>query len=63
MVLGLSLPTRGDVEVYGMRPMEAMGRGLVSAVMQSGGLLKDYTVEETVRLAASLYPIADRSRT
>jgi len=58
MVLGLSLPTRGGVEVYGMRPMEAMGRGLVSAVMQSGGLLKDYTVEETVRLAASLYPIA-----
>jgi ABC-2 type transport system ATP-binding protein len=28
--------------------------------MQSGGLLKDYTVEETVRLAASLYPIARR---
>ncbi|HEY7045038.1 MAG TPA: ABC transporter ATP-binding protein [Nocardioidaceae bacterium] len=56
MILGLSTPTRGDVSVYGLRPVDAMVRGLVSAVMQSGGLLKDYTVEETVQLTASLFP-------
>ena len=32
-----------------------MSRGLVSAVLQTGGLLKDLTVRETVRLTASLY--------
>jgi ABC-2 type transport system ATP-binding protein len=54
MVLGLSAPTEGTVSVYGMPPHRAVELGLVSAVMQTGGLLKDYTVEETVRLVASL---------
>jgi ABC-2 type transport system ATP-binding protein len=56
MVLGLSDPTRGQVSVYGLSPRQAMSYGLVAAVMQTGGLLKDYTVEETVRLTASLFP-------
>jgi len=55
MLLGLSEPTAGSVGVYGRRPREAVALGLVSAVMQTGGLLKDYTVEETVRLTASLF--------
>ena len=55
MLLGLSRPTRGLVEVYGMEPHQAIARGLVAAVMQSGGLLKDLTVAETVRLTASLF--------
>lgn len=63
MVLGLSEPTSGDVSVYGMAPRAAIARGLVSAVMQSGGLLKDLTVAETVRLTASLFadtsPVAE----
>ena len=33
-------------------------RGLVSAVMQTGGLLKDLTVRETLRLTASLYAVS-----
>ncbi len=41
MLLGLSRPTRGAVEVYGMEPHQAIARGLVAAVMQTGGLLKD----------------------
>jgi ABC-2 type transport system ATP-binding protein len=41
--------------VYGRAPQEAVALGLVSAVMQSGGLLKDYTVEETVKLTAVLF--------
>lgn len=55
MLLGLSDPTEGQVRVYGRPPHEAVALGLVSAVMQTGGLLKDYTVEETVRLIAVLF--------
>jgi ABC-2 type transport system ATP-binding protein len=55
MLLGLSNPTEGTVEVYGRPPHEAVALGLVSAVMQSGGLLKDFTVEETVKLTAALF--------
>jgi ABC-2 type transport system ATP-binding protein len=55
MLLGLSNPTEGTVRVYGRPPHEAVALGLVSAVMQNGGLLKDYTVEETVTLIAVLF--------
>ncbi|HEY3531452.1 MAG TPA: ABC transporter ATP-binding protein [Nocardioides sp.] len=55
MVLGLSHPTTGSVEVLGMQPRQAISRGLVSAVMQTGGLLKDLTVRETVQYTASLF--------
>ena len=55
MILGLSQPTAGKVAVFGMHPRRAISRGLVSAVMQTGGLLKDFTVEETARYTASLF--------
>jgi ABC-2 type transport system ATP-binding protein len=55
MILGLGQPDQGSVSVLGMSPSEAVSRGLISAVMQSGGLLKDLTVRETVRLTASLF--------
>ncbi|MCY1143373.1 ABC transporter ATP-binding protein [Actinoplanes sp. Pm04-4] len=55
MLLGLQKPDEGRVEVYGQAPHDAVALGLVSAVMQTGGLLKDYTVEETVRLTAVLF--------
>jgi ABC-2 type transport system ATP-binding protein len=55
MLLGLQKPDEGGVEVYGQAPHDAVALGLVSAVMQTGGLLKDYTVEETVRLTAVLF--------
>jgi ABC-2 type transport system ATP-binding protein len=55
MVLGLSRPTSGDVRVLGLEPRHAIARGLVSAVMQTGGLLKDITVRETVAYTASLF--------
>jgi ABC-2 type transport system ATP-binding protein len=63
MVLGLSRPDRGDISVLGMTPAGAVSRGLVSAVMQTGGLLKDLTVAETVRLTGTLFansrPVAE----
>ncbi|MGZ4452540.1 MAG: ABC transporter ATP-binding protein [Nocardioides sp.] len=55
MILGLSQPTSGTAEVLGMQPRQAIARGLVSAVMQTGGLLKDLTVRETVAYTASLF--------
>jgi ABC-2 type transport system ATP-binding protein len=55
MVLGLTDPTSGQVEVHGMAPRDAVARGLVSAVMQTGGLLRDLTVAETLTLTASLF--------
>ena len=55
MILGLSHPTSGTAEVLGMHPRQAIARGLVSAVMQTGGLLKDLTVRETVAYTASLF--------
>ncbi len=55
MLLGLARPDAGSVSVYGRSPADAIARGDVSAVMQNGGLLKDFTVEETVRYTASLH--------
>src|SRR3954462_4027803 len=63
MVLGLSRPDAGTVEVFGRAPRTAVAEGLVAAVMQSGGLLKDLTVGETVELTAALFahtrPVAE----
>ncbi|MHB8220355.1 MAG: ABC transporter ATP-binding protein [Acidimicrobiales bacterium] len=55
MILGLSEPSVGKVSVYGLEPREAVRRGMVSAVMQSGGLLKDMTVAETVAYVSYLF--------
>lgn len=57
MILGLSRPSLGTAQVYGMAPKQAIGKGLVSAVMQSGGLLKDLTVAETVQYTAHLFSV------
>ncbi|GAC1378660.1 MAG: ABC transporter ATP-binding protein [Marmoricola sp.] len=63
IVLGLSQPTSGSATVLGFEPRQAVVRGLVSAVMQTGGLLKDLTVRETLLYTASLFvesrPVAD----
>jgi ABC-2 type transport system ATP-binding protein len=55
IILGLSQPSSGQVSVLGMHPRQAISRGLISAVMQTGGLLKDLTVSETVEYTASLF--------
>jgi ABC-2 type transport system ATP-binding protein len=55
MILGLGRPDEGTVSVLGMAPSAAIAHGLVSAVMQTGGLLKDLTVRETVALTASVF--------
>ena len=63
IILGLSHPNAGSVAVYGLHPRQAISHGLVSAVLQTGGLLKDFTVAETVQYTASLFtntrPVAE----
>src|SRR5687768_6646003 len=60
MLLGLTRPDAGTVEAYGMESGAAVRAGRVSAVMQTGGLLNDFTVEETVRAIAALHGRSDR---
>jgi ABC-2 type transport system ATP-binding protein len=55
IILGLSQPSSGRVSVLGMQPRQAISRGLISAVMQTGGLLKDLTVRETIEYTGSLF--------
>ncbi|MEU1749712.1 ABC transporter ATP-binding protein [Micromonospora arida] len=55
MLLGLSRPDRGTVRVLGGTPDDAVARGRIAAVLQTGGLLKDLTVGETVRMTAHFY--------
>ncbi len=55
MILGLSDPTAGSVSVLGQSPRTAIAHGLVAAVMQTAGLLKDISVRETLELTGSLF--------
>jgi ABC-2 type transport system ATP-binding protein len=55
MILGLSHPTEGSIQIFGGDARRAVALGRVAAVMQTGGLLKDFTVRETVELTASLF--------
>jgi ABC-2 type transport system ATP-binding protein len=63
MLLGLARPTEGAVRVYGQSPADAIAHGRVAAVMQSGGLLKDMTVAETVKMTSTFFhharPVAE----
>jgi len=55
MMLGLTEPDSGTVRILGSTPDRAISAGRVSAVLQSGGLLSDLTVAETVELVATLH--------
>ncbi|WP_225976631.1 ABC transporter ATP-binding protein [Corynebacterium sp. 5A] len=56
LLLGLTTPSSGEVSICGTTPRQAVSRGQIGAVLQTGGLLPDLTVESTVRLIASTYP-------
>jgi len=56
MLLGLARPTAGSVRIFGQEPADAVALGRVAAVLQTGGLLKDMTVAETVQMTANVYP-------
>jgi ABC-2 type transport system ATP-binding protein len=56
MLLGLLPPDAGTVTVFGLPPHEAIHRGSVGAMLQTGGLLRDLSVRELVAMMAGLYP-------
>ncbi|WP_051423137.1 ABC transporter ATP-binding protein [Arthrobacter sp. MA-N2] len=58
MILGLSAPDQGSVSIFGHTPRGAIARGQVAAVMQTGGLLRDISVRETVQLNAAMFDSA-----
>jgi ABC-2 type transport system ATP-binding protein len=55
MLLGLSEPSAGSLAVLGRRPAAAARSGAIAGVLQTGGLLSDLTVRETVEVIASLH--------
>jgi len=56
IVLGLNKPDAGDVRVFGMTPDQAVQRGAIGAMLQTGELIRDLTVRELLAMMASLYP-------
>lgn len=54
MILGLTQPTSGRVTVFGGTARQAVLKGSVGALLQTGGLLSDTTVGETIRIIASI---------
>jgi ABC-2 type transport system ATP-binding protein len=56
MLLGLLAPDSGSVSVFGMTPSEAVDRGGVGAMLQTGSLIRDLSVRELVAMMAALYP-------
>ncbi len=56
MLLGLSKPDGGDVHVFGMTPKDAIAKGAIGAMLQTGAVLGDLLVRELIDMMASLYP-------
>jgi ABC-2 type transport system ATP-binding protein len=56
MLLGLLEPDAGSVTVFGSQPRQAIDRGAVGAMLQTGSLIRDLSVRELVAMMASLYP-------
>jgi ABC-2 type transport system ATP-binding protein len=56
MLLGLLAPDAGTVSVFGGSPRQAVTRGLVGGMLQTGDLIRDLSVRELIAMMASLYP-------
>ena len=56
MLLGLTRPDAGTIELLGASPNQAVQAGRVGVIFQDGGLLDDFTVGETLRVVASMQP-------
>lgn len=63
MILGLTAPDAGTIEIFGGGPVEAVRRGEVGAMLQGGPLLEGLTVRGLLRMMAGLHrhplPIAE----
>ena len=56
MVLGLTAPDAGTVEVLGTTPAEAITHGAIGAMLQVGAVLGEMSVRELIDMMASLFP-------
>ena len=56
MVLGLISPDSGAVSLLGGPPKEAVARGMVGTMLQSGALIRDVTPRELIAMMAALHP-------
>jgi ABC-2 type transport system permease protein len=56
MMLGLSKPDAGHVSLFGGTPAQAIQRGQVGAMLQTGGVLRDLSVREIVAMMGALFP-------
>ncbi|WP_304049637.1 ABC transporter ATP-binding protein [Jatrophihabitans endophyticus] len=56
MLLGLTKPDAGTVQLFGGSPTAAVARGQVGAMLQSGGLLQYLSVRELLTMLGSFYP-------
>ncbi len=55
MMLGLSRPDQGHVELFGLAPADAVKGGSVGVMLQMGALIRDLSVRELITMMASLY--------
>jgi ABC-2 type transport system ATP-binding protein len=56
MLLGLSTPDAGRIEICGLSPAEAVRRGRIAAMLQTAGLMPGVTIREVLGLAQRAYP-------
>src|SRR5215475_5651781 len=56
MLLALRKPTSGRIRMFGSDPYHAVKAGRVGAMLQSGGLMPEVTVQELVTLVAGFHP-------
>ena len=56
VLLGLLSPSRGQVQVYDLPPLQAVAAGLVGAMLQDAGLMPGVKVGELLKMVRNLYP-------
>jgi ABC-2 type transport system ATP-binding protein len=56
MMIGLTTPDAGSVSLFGHTPADAVHRGLIGAMTQTGSLIDYLSVRELVSMMAALYP-------
>ncbi|MSS44604.1 ABC transporter ATP-binding protein [Cutibacterium sp. WCA-380-WT-3A] len=59
MALGLTRPDSGRIQVFGTDPLKAARSGRCTAMTQTGGLLPDMTIRQTMEIISSLYRGSD----
>lgn len=57
MLLGLSAPDTGRCALYGMAPKQAINRGLIGVIQQSGSLISEWTVAQLLNYIATTYAV------